>query len=329
MESDRHSDGGGSFGSLSPGGMSGPGALTIIGHVQVLSQIGKVGGKQGGDNESSLAEFSRGFGWANVELPFSLFSIGNIPEPAGKEREKRRTFRRSTKLPIPGVGESYEDMLDPKCQSKESLPNEQSKKCQRCGLVNGVPLLERLIIVSGSIAACFVLRGFLQYLWTIHFKKEPLMALMFPVWEGTLLLFHWFGMCESLAHTLGRPCAAWFGLAAAFMLLGPLGFLAYAVYAIRQHVNTGDLIFDISENIAWKDAQEKMRKETKIMRKLIIINEWYISKGHRGSWRDSPKCRLFSFLIRDYMSCNFFAWWLLRRTILAVVMALTFEVTNA
>jgi hypothetical protein len=287
----------------------------------VLTQLGKVGGKADGSNAGALAQFSEGFGWANAELPVSF--IGN----------RRAGARRKMSVM---VGQTYEEATDPACQDKDSLTEEQKAKCNGCGLMNGVPLLEKLSVVFGSLAFFFCVRSSLQIIWTKCLRKDPMGALEFPVWEGPLLIVHWFGACESLSHTLGRPCPTWFGIAAVFIIVGPLAFLVFSVFRVGQHLRSGNIVWEPSQPITWSETRVKMAevKETGykgILAKISIANAWYSSKRHKGEWVKSPTSRKWLFLIKEFhdSSWKYFAWLALRKLVLAMVMTLTFEIINS
>ena len=51
-----------------------------------------------------------------------------------------------------------------------------------------------------------------------------------------------FGMCDSLATTLSRPCSLWFGLSAALIFFGPICFMIYAFWRVARHVKKGSVV---------------------------------------------------------------------------------------
>ena len=177
-------------GATAAGAASGPGALAIIGQVQVLSQFGKVGGGGG-----SLGSFSEGFGWANAELPFSFFPGGNTSvnnsNSSGSRSTDLRRLAHGQRRVRPNPGMTVEEAESGLNCSDDTLSEEDRHKCLACGLVNGVPLLDKAVVVCGSLFAIFCLRSLLQCIMTRCFKKDPMDALMFPNWEGPLLLLHW------------------------------------------------------------------------------------------------------------------------------------------
>ena len=145
------------------GAALGPSVMAIIGQLQVLSQMGKIGGGGG-----AMGAFSKGFEWANFDLPFSIFPEGNTD---GSQKSAR-----------PPPGQTAEQM-------KSDLSTADSSGC---GLINGIPLLDKAIIMSSSMLAVSCARAFFQLIVTKCMHKDPWDALKFPNWEGPLLIVHWF-----------------------------------------------------------------------------------------------------------------------------------------
>jgi hypothetical protein len=183
-----------------------PGAMAIIGQVQVLSQMGKIGGGGG-----ALGAFSEGFEWANAELPFSFFPGGNQPDldppplnssDTGLRRwveATRRSYRRAKKA-RPRPGQTAEQAAGD-CDNA-SLTQDEQYDCYECGIINGIPLMDKGVVICGSILACFCVRSLGQLIVTKCMKKDPWDALSFPNWEGPLLLTHWFCPLTSLFSLL-------------------------------------------------------------------------------------------------------------------------------
>lgn len=174
------------------GAAAGPGAMAIIGQVQVLSQMGKIGGGGG-----ALGAFSEGFEWANAELPFSFFPAGNEPDPdppplnPSDSGLRRWLETRRAKKGRPRPGETAEQADNMDCFN-ETFTSDDKKECYECGMINGIPLMDKGVVIGGSIFACFCVRSFAQLIVTKCMKKDPWDALLFPNWEGPLLITHWF-----------------------------------------------------------------------------------------------------------------------------------------
>jgi hypothetical protein len=312
-----------SVGASLAGAASGPGALAVIGQVQMLSQMGKVGGGGG-----ALSTFSESFGWANAELPFSLVPVDIAS--AANDGTARRSFRRNKMLDSVRVGETVEQQ-DPKCQ-KEDLSKAEEAQCRKCGIINGVSLLDKLIVVFGSLAAVFAIRWFCQFFITFCLKREPWDTLKFPGWEGPLLLAHWFGMCESLTKTIGRPCPLWYAVSAVILFVGPIFFMIYAIVDIRRHIAKGAIHFDMHENITWGQVRAEMRKTQGCFGKLRVIQKWCQNKRHKGEWvEDTEASKFWAFVLKDLHGTSwfYFVWLLAKKLLLAAAMSLTMDHSNA
>jgi hypothetical protein len=308
----------------------GPGAMAVIGQVQVLSQIGRVGGGGG-----AMGAFSSGFDWANGNLPVSMFAAGNEPAPSSEKTggrrwvdTARRAFRRGKKgNPLPGQTSSE--------ASCEGVPEDERKACKEaseCGFIDGIPMLDKMILVVLSLFCVFLCRSAAQLFVTRCMKKDPWDALTFPQWEGPLLLVHWFGMCDALATTLGRPCSIWIVLSCAIIFFGPICFLLFSFWQIARNVRKGLMVYEESERVTWKETREKMSTAKGCMEKLKHLKDFYHARRHRGEWvLESKESKTWDFLIKDFSTTawKFFAWLLLRKLLLAVVMGLTVGAFNS
>jgi len=309
---------GSSVGLLPPG----PGAAAIVGQVQVLSQLGKVGGGRG-----ALGAFSEGFAVFNFELPMSLFPDGNEPDPEGASR---RSFRRIGKKSRPEPGQTATE-VSTQCQNA-TMTDKERAECRECGLVDGIPLLDKLSLVAMSLAIVFCIRAFGQLLVTKCMKKDPWVALMFPNWEGPLLLAQWFGMCDSLTLTLGRPCPFWIVLACLIIFLGPILFLLFAAWRISRLIQSGVMAYEDVDKVTWKETREKLSACKTLKEKLGPLQEWYHAKRNKGEWvEDSKESRFWRFLTKDFSqkAWKYCVWLLMRKLLLAVIMSLTLGAVNA
>jgi hypothetical protein len=206
-----------------------------------------------GGGGGALGAFSEGFEWANAELPVSLFPAGNQPdEPSQPEDDgsgvrrwlalARRAARRK-KVARPNAGETGEEANNlTVCAEGEDHTAEDADCVEPCGLVNGVHLLDKGIVISTSLIAVFCFRSLAQLIVTKCARRDPWDALLFPNWEGPLLLVHWFGMCDSLTTTLGRPCPLWLTVTCACIFFGPIMFLIYAFWQVISPVRPSCLV---------------------------------------------------------------------------------------
>ena len=61
--------------------------------------------------------------------------------------------------------------------------------------------------------------------------------------DGTCFFFYVnrFGMCDSLAQTLGRPCPVWLVISVACIFFGPICFMVFAFWTVARNVKKGSV----------------------------------------------------------------------------------------
>ena len=70
-------------------------------------------------------------------------------------------------------------------------------------------------------------------------------ALLFPAWEGPVLLTQLIAMAEAAFVGIGSGCAGWIVSGTFILLVGPLAFLVLACFRVLHHLHTGDLKFEV------------------------------------------------------------------------------------
>ena len=143
--------------------------------------------------------------------------------------------------------------------------------------------------------------------------------LMFPNWEGPLLLVHWFGMCEALAVTMGRPCPTWYGLAAAIVFFGPILFMLYCIFKITRMIRRQEIEFIEHDPYPWSDCRAEMNKRG-VCGKAKLLYKFYTHKRHKGDWElKDDKGMFWHFLLKDFTgkTWKYCLWILLRKLMLA------------
>ena len=271
--------------------------------------------------------------WSTTPVPTTSLRATTVPATSRAERRAsssgtaRWSSRRKDQ---PQVGETHEQQ-DPKCK-KPDLSEEEEKECRKCGIINGVSLLDKIIVVLGSLVMVFALRCFAQYLNTRCLKRDPMDSLKFPGWEGPLLLAHWFGMCESITRTIGRPCPVWYVLSAVVLFVGPICFMVFAMLTIRRHMANGDIHFEMHPEFTWAQALAEMRTTVGCFGKLKVFKKWWDYKRHKGEWKEETEpSKFWAFILKDLhgKSWVYFVWILVKKLLLAAAMSLTMESSNA
>jgi len=114
----------------------------------------------------------------------------------------------------PDPGQTGEEAGNPDCRNTwmfSSMSDEDKSECQQCGIIDRLPLLDKLRLVIFSIMVVSGIRALAQLIVTRCTKKDPWHALVFPCWEGPLLITHWFSCSFHFIHyvrcTLGRTVA--------------------------------------------------------------------------------------------------------------------------
>jgi len=186
--------------------------------------------------------------------------------------------------------------------------------------------MDKAIIIFTSLLAVCCARALFQLIVTKCMKKDPWDALTFPNWEGPLLLVHWFGMCDSLTTTLGRPCPLWLAVTVALIFFGPICFLLWAFWQITRNVRKGLMVYEEIDRVSWKMMRENMKEAKGLFAKLGCVSAWLHAKRHSGEWSEHTKeGKFWGFLVKDLKSkaWKYFAWLLVRKFLLAATMALT------
>jgi len=168
--------GGGPGGGAAGGGAGAGGAAAGAGSVALISQVQylNVAGKIGGSNASkSLATFSGGFGWANMEVPMAdQVYPWRSQQPANGSSTKKQ--RRSS-----GTMMSYKSL-------KECAVNASYCEEQVCSFDAIAPSVEKLISSATLMFFTFLGRSFFLMIMLYVLQRDPesLNAFRFPSWEG-------------------------------------------------------------------------------------------------------------------------------------------------
>jgi hypothetical protein len=306
-----------------------PGAMALIGQVQVLSQIGRIGGGGGG----AMGAFSDGFAWAHGNGLYTMFPNPD-PDPKGNGTRRRSFRRQQENEPTDGLspmvgktaGEASGD-----CDAPELTERERAK-CLECGVIDGAPMLDKLVGIVVSLGVVFLVRFSAQFIVTKCLKKEPWTLLMFPNWEGPLLLTHWFSMCDSLTSTLGRPCTFWVILSCVLLFFGPIFFIMYAMWSIARNLRKGLMTYEAREKISFKETREKFSEAGTLRCKWKAISEYYDRRRHKGDWNENTQQgKFWRFLVKDFsaQAWKYCVWLLIRKFLFAAAMALTIGAANA
>ena len=152
---------------------AGAGSMALISQVQYLNVAGKVGGSNA---SKSLATFSGGFGWANMEVPMAdQVYPWRSQKPANGSSTKKQ--RRSSETLM-----SYKSL-------KECAVNASYCEEQVCSFDAIAPSVEKLTSSATLMFFTFLGRSLFLMIMLYGLKKDPdsLNAFRFPSWEGPVL----------------------------------------------------------------------------------------------------------------------------------------------
>jgi len=154
--------GAGGGAGASGGGGGGGAVMPLIGQVQFLNLAGRIGGTNGSD---SMAAFSSGFGWANLELPASMAVWRQNGTAPGSRRTKTKA-----KLGCQASGDCAEDETE-------------TVTVEKCSFQKLMPSVERLCTCLSLLCSVYCLRVGMCLVFQYCLKKEVPSAFMFPNWH--------------------------------------------------------------------------------------------------------------------------------------------------
>lgn len=295
----------GGAGGAEGGGGGGGGAMALIGHVQMLNMVGRVGGENGSD---SMAAFSDGFGWANLDMQFSIFGRDTSARRSSNRRTRRESRRASKKSQNENTNITFD--LD---------ANSTNIDEGNCSWESVAPPVEKIVLCVMILLAVFCTRSLLVVVVEKCFKKEAQTALLFPLWEGPLLLAQYLAICDSTFEAIDTYCPLGVSIGGSVLMFGPLLVMISVLVYLRPHINQkGHELFEVlPKPPPFSTILKKLYSTPGIFAKWALYRNWKDRAYNRGSWDNSdPKIRRWSWLIGDYMgSAWLFCIWSLSKRI--------------
>jgi len=140
--------------------------------VQFLNLVGRIGGSNGSD---TMAAFSSGFGWANLELPASL-AVWR-PQPISTDNEtlnETKSAGRRAKIKKSTEG----------CEVKDDCADAEDDLVltESCSLLNLLPSAEKLGTCISLLCSVFAIRSTLCLVFKHCLHKDAPSSFMFPSW---------------------------------------------------------------------------------------------------------------------------------------------------
>ena len=264
--------------------------MALVGHVQMLNMVGRVGGENGSD---SMAAFSDGFGWANLDMQFSIFGT----ETSARRSFRRRARRTSRRAPKKSRDTDTNVTLD----SNETSVDLEERDCSWDSVA---PSVEKIVLCVMILSAVFCVRSLLVLVVQKCFKKEAPTSLLFPLWEGPFVLIQYLAICDSTFEAIDTYCPLGVSIGASVLMFGPLMLMMSVLAYLRPHINkNGDELFEVLPRPPGISMMlRKLYSTPGFFAKWALYRDWKDRAYNRGSWDDSdPQIRRWSWLIGDYM----------------------------
>ncbi len=154
----------------SGGASSGSGSMSAVNQVQMLSQIGRMGGSR---SSSALSTASCGFGWSNYnpsELGTDGFLGRNAPEYCANFTQAKGSSCNRAK---PKLNTARRSEIPPECQ-------------EQCGWDTVAPSLEQLVMCAICMLMVSAARTSMSVVLVHCIGQEPSTSMQFPMWEVRL-----------------------------------------------------------------------------------------------------------------------------------------------
>ena len=307
--------GGAASGSSSACSSSG-GTLTLISQVQFLNQVGRVGGTQASPSISEFSGLLRllgsvleslhahivtsgisiymafptgGFGWSNFE--WSMFE-NNSSAVATNRRGLRWRWNRRT----------------PKAKNKDSsnaaivpAAGSESASGSGCSFQDITP--PAMTIMMCVVILCLVsCARYLTGLVLVRcFRRELPNTLLFPSWEGPVVLVQYLALCDKSISAASLLCPAGISLGVLVLLMGPIAFLVLAARYIRGGMRDGDLHFEASPSPSLKVFRRKISAAKGLVGKAVTAHAYFGASFARGEWKDSKSQAYWGFLTSSFV----------------------------
>jgi len=144
------------------------------------------------------------------------------------------------------------------------------------------------------LAAVFVLRSTVCY--TIEHCRGKVVpdALLFPAWEGPVLMTQLLALTDAgLAAVSTRCTSLWVIVGYCFLIVGPAGFLVGAFFRILYHRRAGNLVYEkadrlnfsvVCADLSHKGVVGKVRSLWASYTVWITGGEWKVDNQHARHW---------------------------------------------
>ena len=157
-------------------------------------------------------------------------------------------------------------------------------------------------------------------------------ALLFPAWEGPVVLIQVLALVEAAFEGISTGCSSWITVGFLILAVGPLAFLFLSVWRVCTHVKTGDLFYVKAPRPTWAQLRASLSEAKGCWGQMKALQSFYEQWRAKGEWRiDNPHARHWGFLLGDTTGFGFvYVFFLLIKKIyIAAVMELADGQLNA
>ena len=251
--------GGGAAGGGAAGGGAGGGpAMALIGHVQMVNVVGRVGGSNG---STTMAAFGDGLGWANLDLPFSMVGADASRRHASW---RRRRVSSSSSLRTASTSKSGEKSDEQAVDGAAEDTGSALPESEECSFQAVAPPLDKLLVCLVLLISIFCLRSLLVLIIERCMKKSAPTALLFPLWEGPCFLLQYLAMCDSVFSAMHTYCPLGVTMGSTVLIFGPLLFMTVVLVRLRPYLDqNGHELFEKSEPLPGIGEMAKSMYNTK------------------------------------------------------------------
>ena len=241
----------------------------------------------------SKQNLTEGFRWSNFDLgvwsTLENKSTAVTPRREGlqwqwnRRASKTNSKDRSDAAVDPSA--EHESLSGSSCSFQDIAP--QATTMVTCG----VSLM--LVSCSRHVAGLIVVRSF-------RLDDLPAM-LLFPCWEGPVVLVQYLALCDSAMSAASLLCPAGISLGVLVLMLGPISFLVLAARYIRGHMRDSTLEFEVSPAPSLKEFRGKISAVKGLVGKLVTAHAYFGSSLSRGQWKASRSQAYWGFLTSSFV----------------------------
>jgi len=265
----------------------------MIGQAQMINVVGRIGGEGGSE---SMAAFSDGMGWTNLD--------GIMPSFARKSSQRRGALRFHVGSAARRAKASKSDTQltknDAEVIDQEDMKAPGSKECSFATIS---PPVEKLTLCVFLLVLIFCIRAGLVLIVERCFKKEAPTAMLFPLWEGPVFFVQYLAICDAVFTAIYTYCPVGISIGALVLFFGPLLMLSIILVRLRPFLDgDGAMLYEEKPPPPSFPATIKLLWNTKgLAPRWAIVRDWKDRSQHRGEWDDSNKrIRYWSWCVHAY-----------------------------